>query len=526
MSRGGRNAALFVADKRSNPGTCAGKLKQYSAGDRLKLMKTISLAAAGAAAIAALAFLAVPGTGAPPPPKPAAPSQPLKLGTPPPRVEAQPSSMNQVQLTFAPVVKRIAPAVVNVYARSVAQVQVNPLFNDPFFSQFFGATPEMRQRVQQSLGSGVIVRADGLILTNNHVVAGGTDIVVALNDKREFKAKVLTADPRTDLAVVKIDTKGERLPVVPFGDSDAVQVGDLVLAIGDPFGVGQTVTMGIVSALARTQGSANDYQFFIQTDAAINPGNSGGALVTTDGKLAGINTAIYSRSGGNIGIGFAIPANLARRVVEGVEGGGSVKLAWIGANGQAVTSAIAESIGLPRPGGVLIKDIYPGGPLADAGVKSGDVVLSVDGANVDDMQSLNYRIATRKPGDTVKVRVESGKNMRDVSVKLALPPENPPRELTAITGRNPLTGAKVENLSPAVALELQADLLAKGVVIVSVDPNSYSGNYGFQSGDIVKSVNGVNINRVGELSRALNGASHWDLVIERGNRRLTLSVDA
>jgi len=489
-------------------------------------MKTISLAVAGVAAIAALAFFAMPGTGAPPGPKPVQAPQPLKLA-PPPRVEAQPSSMSQVQMTFAPVVKRIAPAVVNVYARSVAQVQVNPLFADPFFSQFFGATPEMRQRVQQSLGSGVIVRADGLILTNNHVVEGGTDIVVALNDKREFKAKVLTADSRTDLAVLKIDTKGERLPTVPFGDSDAVQVGDLVLAIGDPFGVGQTVTMGIVSALARTQGAAaNDYQFFIQTDAAINPGNSGGALVTTDGKLAGINTAIYSRSGGNIGIGFAIPANLARRVVEGVEGGGSVKLAWIGANGQAVTSAIAESMGLPRPGGVLIKDIYPDGPLANAGVKSGDVVLSVDGANVDDMQSLNYRIATHKPGDRVKVKVESGRNIREVSVILALPPENPLREVTTITGRNPLTGAKVENLSPAVALELQADLLAKGVVILSVNPNSYSGNYGFQPGDIVRSVNGAGINRVGDLTRALYGVTHWDLVIERGNRRLTLSVDA
>jgi serine protease Do len=312
---------------------------------------------------------------------------------------------------------------------------------------------------------------------------------------------------------------------VPFGDSDAVQVGDLVLAIGDPFGVGQTVTMGIVSALARTQGSANDYQFFIQTDAAINPGNSGGALVTTDGKLAGINTAIYSRSGGNIGIGFAIPANLARRVVEGVEGGGGVRLSWIGATGQPVTGAIAESLGLGRPGGVLVKDIYPSGPLANAGVKSGEVVLSVDGAPVDDMQSLNYRIATHKPGDAVKVRVESGKNIREVNVTLALPPENPPRDVTAIAGRNPLTGAKVENLSPAAALDLQTDLLAKGVAIIAVNPNSYSGNYGFQPGDIVRSVNGASINRVGDLSRALDGANHWDLVIERGNRKLTLSVD-
>jgi serine protease Do len=404
-------------------------------------------------------------------------------------------------------------------------VQVNPFFNDPLFSQLFGGSPEMRQRVQQSLGSGVIVRADGLIITNNHVVQGGTDIVVALSDKREFKAKVLLADPRTDLAVLKIDTKGERLPVVPFADSDQVQVGDLVLAVGDPFGVGQTVTMGIVSALARTQVSASDYQFFIQTDAAINPGNSGGALETTDGRLAGINTAIYSRSGGNIGIGFAIPANLARRVVEGVEGGGGVKLAWIGATGQPVTSDIAASLGLPKPGGVLIKDIYPSGPLANAGVKSGDVVAAVDGAQVDDMQSLNYRIATRKPGDVVKVHVESGKAAHDVNVTLALPPENPPREVQTIGGRNPLGGAKVENLSPAAAVDLQMDLLAKGVVIVEVSPNSFAQAQGFRPGDIIRSINGGAVNRVGDLARGLNGVGHWDMIVERNGQRLTLSVN-
>jgi serine protease Do len=454
----------------------------------------------------------------------------------PPAVKAlpapvTPSGMNQVQLTFAPVVKRVAPAVVNVYARSVAQVQANPLFADPFFQQFFGATPEMRQRVQQSLGSGVIVRADGLILTNNHVVEGGTDIVVALSDKREFKAKVLLADPRTDLAVLKIDAGNERLPVVPFTDSDQVQIGDLVLAIGDPFGVGQTVTMGIVSALARTQVSASDYQFFIQTDAAINPGNSGGALVTTDGKLAGINTAIVSRSGGNVGIGFAIPANLARRVVEGVEGGlasgnlGGIKLAWVGANGQPVTADIARGMGLARPGGVLIKDLYPGGPLANAGIKSGEVVRSVDGTEVDDMQSLNYRIATHKPGDSVHLHVETGGGARDVIVALALPPENPPREAQTLGGRNPLGGAKVENLSPAAANDLQLDMLAKGVVILSVDPRSYAAAQGFAAGDIVRSVNGGAINRVGDLTRALNGVSHWDITIERNGRRLSQSYD-
>ncbi len=438
----------------------------------------------------------------------------------PPR--AVPASMGQVQLTFAPIVKRVAPAVVNVYARSIVQAPMNPFFSDPLFAQLFG-NPQMRQRVQQSLGSGVIVRGDGVVLTNNHVVAGGTDIVVALSDKREFKAKVLFADPRTDLAVLKIDTRGEKLPTVEFADSDKVQVGDLVLAIGDPFGVGQTVTMGIVSALARTQGSASDYQFFIQTDAAINPGNSGGALVTTDGKLAGINTSILSRTGKSIGIGFAIPANLARRVLEGALGGG-IKLAWIGADGQPVTADIAASLGISVPNGVLLKSVYPGGPAANAGLHTGDVIFSVDGQPVNDMQSLNYRIATHKPGDVVKMHVHLGRNPADISVTLALPAENPPREAQTIGGRNPLTGAQVENLSPAVATELQMPLMANGVVIVAVTQGTPSGGYGFQPGDIVRGVNGVEIKRVGDLLNLLSNADHWQLVIDRGNQRLTLNV--
>jgi Do/DeqQ family serine protease len=438
-------------------------------------------------------------------------------------LRAIPSSMPQVQWTFAPVVKRIAPAVVNVYARSVVQAPMNPLFSDPLFAQLFG-NPQMRQRVQQSLGSGVIVRGDGIIMTNNHVVQGGTDIVVALADKREFKAKVLLADPRTDLAVLKIDTRGEQLATVPFADSEKVQVGDLVLAVGDPFGVGQTVTMGIVSALARTQVSASDYQFFIQTDAAINPGNSGGALVTTDGKLAGINTSILSRTGESIGIGFAIPANLARRVLEGALGGG-VKLAWIGADGQQITAEIAASLGISVPNGVLLRSVYPGGPAANAGLKTGDVVFSVDGQPVNDMQSLNYRIATHKPGDVVKMHVHLGKQASDVSVTLALPPENPPRDVQTIGGRNPLTGARIENLSPAVATELQLPLMARGVVLVSVAAGTPSGGYGFQPGDVVREVNGAEIRSTSELQRALSGTNHWDLVIDRGGQRLTLSVD-
>ncbi|MDE1938896.1 MAG: PDZ domain-containing protein, partial [Alphaproteobacteria bacterium] len=329
----------------------------------------------------------------------------------------------------------------------------------------------------------------------------------------------------TDLAVLKIDTHVEKLPTVEFGDSDKLQVGDLVLAIGDPFGVGQTVTMGIVSALARTEMGANNAQFFIQTDAAINPGNSGGALVTTDGKLAGINSAIFSKTGESIGIGFAIPANLARRVVEGAMSGG-VKLPWIGADGQAVTGDLAPALDLNRPQGVLLKSIFPGGPAANAGLKVGDVVLSIDGNEVDDMQSLNYYVSTHKAGDMQQLEVSSGGHKRTVSVRLALPPENPPRDASDIGGRNPLTGARVENLSPAVAIDLQMDMMAKGVVIVSVSPQGYAGNYGFQAGDIVRAVNGQGITSVGQLKHALDAAGgRWNLVIDRGGQRMNLRVD-
>ena len=304
---------------------------------------------------------------------------------------------SDLQLSYAPVVAKVAPAVVNVYSKRVVRQAVNP-----FFQQFFGAGP-MRSRVEQSLGSGVIVRPDGIILTNNHVIDGGQDIQVALPDRREFQARVILADPRTDLAVLKIDAGREPLPSLQFGDSDRVQVGDLVLAIGDPFGVGQTVTSGIVSALARSNGGASDYQSFIQTDAAINPGNSGGALVTMDGRLIGINSSIVSSSGGNIGIGFAIPSNMARTVVDGALAGG-IKRPWFGADGQAVTADIAKSLGLARPQGVLISQVYPGSPAAQAGIAKGDVVLSVDGFEVADSNALRYRVVTRKPGDSVNVR--------------------------------------------------------------------------------------------------------------------------
>lgn len=450
-------------------------------------------------------------------------AQPPKPQALPPK-QIVPQSMPQVQMSFAPVVKRVAPAVVNVYTRTVVQQQVNPLFNDPMFQRFFGVSPEMRQRVQQSLGSGVIVRPDGTIITNNHVVQGGQNIVVVLSDKREFKAKLIHADPRTDLAVLKIDVKGEKLPTIPFGDSDRLSVGDLALAIGDPFGVGQTVTMGIISALSRTAAGANDYQFFIQTDAAVNPGNSGGALVTLDGRLAGINTAIVSRTGQYAGIGFAIPSNLVRRVLEGASAGGA-KLPWVGASGQPVTPSIASSIGLSRPGGVLLKSVNAHGAAGKAGLKVGDVILSVNGTSVDDMQSLTYRIATHKAGDVVKLKVFSNGKTRDVDAKLTLAPEDPPRQTTAIAGRNPMTGAKIENLSPATVDNFGLDDSATGVVVTSTTAGTPSDNYGFQRGDIVAVVNGTKINRVADLTRALEaGQGQWNMIVIRDGRQMQLSV--
>src|SRR5215469_265713 len=279
--------------------------------------------------------------------------------------QTAPRSREAIRLSFAPIVKQAAPAVVNVFSRRVVRTSASPFADDPFFRRFFGDRSPFgipQERVQNSLGSGVVIDPDGIIVTNHHVIQEGQEITVVLSDRREFEAKVLRSDERTDLAVLKIDPKGERLPTLEIGDSDALQVGDLVLAIGNPFGVGQTVTSGIVSAVARTNIGISDYRFFIQTDAAINPGNSGGALVSMDGRLVGINTAIFARDGGgSIGIGFAIPANMVRSVIANLNGDKIVR-PWFGASGQNVTADIANSLGLPHPTGVLLADVYPGSP--------------------------------------------------------------------------------------------------------------------------------------------------------------------
>ena len=316
-----------------------------------------------------------------------------------------PQSPAQVRLSFAPVVKKAAPAVVNVYASRVETMPRNPLFDDPIFRRFFGGQGSEDQRVQKTLGSGVIVDPSGLVVTNYHVIEGMTEVKVALSDKREFEAQIVLRDPRTDLAVLRLKGGGN-FPVLELGDSDALEVGDFVIAIGDPFAVGQTVTQGIVSALARTQVGISDYGFFIQTDAAINPGNSGGALVDLDGKLVGINSAIYSRSGGSMGIGFAIPVNMVKSVIVAArQGGATVKRPWLGATLQSLTKDIADNLGIDRPTGALVVTVAGEGPAFDAGLKRGDVITAVDGQSVEDAESVGFRLAVKPLGGAATLSV-------------------------------------------------------------------------------------------------------------------------
>jgi serine protease Do len=439
-----------------------------------------------------------------------------------------PSSPQQINLTFAPVVKMVAPAVVNIYTKTVVRQQaLSPFFDDPFFKQFFGDDfnfGRSRERIQNALGSGVIVKSDGLVVTNNHVIKDADEIRVVLNDGREFAGKVVAQDEQLDLALVRFDTKGAKLPTLEFRDSDDLEVGDLVLAIGDPFGVGQTVTSGIVSGLARTRTGINDFGFFIQTDAAINPGNSGGALVTTDGKLVGINTAIYSQSGGSVGIGFAIPSNIVRAVVEAEANGGKLVRPWLGVTGEALSADIAESLGFEKPGGVVVKELFPGGPADKAGLKPGDVLTAINGREVQDPQGMAFRLATLPIGQAAKVTVVRKGQQMDLPVELTPAPREPAPDETWLEGQQPLMGAQVANLSPALGEELSVSGW-KGVVITAVKRGSYARELGLRPGDIVARVNGANIDNVKQLKTALAGEQdQWELSIERDGKIKTFTV--
>jgi len=433
---------------------------------------------------------------------------------------AVPQSMTEVKLSFAPVVERAAPAVVNVYTKRVIQ-QRSPFAGDPFFQRFFGGDfGAPQERVQNSLGSGVIVSPDGVIVTNNHVIEGMTEIKVVLSDRREFEAELVMADAQTDLAVLRIKTDAP-LPYLSFANSDSVQVGDIVLAIGNPFGVGQTVTNGIVSALARTAVSISDYQFFIQTDAAINPGNSGGALIDLDGRLVGINSAIYSRSGGSNGIGFAIPARLVQQVIKSAVSGTALVRPWIGASSSTVTADLAKALKLDRPAGAILDDLYAKGPAEKAGLKAGDVIVEVDGQPVYDAQTLQYRIGVNSEGDTSEVAyVRNGKPGK-AKIALTLPPETPARDAHALEGNHPLNGVTVSNLSPRYNEELGLDPLSTGVVVSEIEPRSFAARRGLRPGHKIVSINGAAVHTAADVAREIaKPAQTWELEIDTGDGRV------
>jgi Do/DeqQ family serine protease len=440
-----------------------------------------------------------------------------------------PTSTAELRLSYAPVVQRAAPAVVNVYAAKTVVVR-NPLLDDPIFRRFFEIPggpggPGGREQMQRSLGSGVLVDAAGLIVTNNHVIEGADQVKVSLADKREFEAEIVLKDSRSDLAVLRIKAQNERFPALEFADSDALQVGDVVLAIGNPFAVGQTVTHGIVSAVARTQVGITDYQFFIQTDAAINPGNSGGALVDLGGKLAGINTAIFSRSGGSQGIGFAIPANMVKVVVASARSGGStVRRPWLGARLQAVTPEIAESLGLKRPTGALVASITPASPAGRSGLKTSDLIVAIDGQEIEDPNAFDYRFATKAIGGSARLGVvRSGKEVA-VTVALEAIPDTPRDELV-IASPSPFQGAKISNLSPALADELRLETSAQGVVIVDIASGSPAQGLGFQRGDLILQVNSAKIAKTRDLEKAAGQQSRvWRITIMRGGQQMSVEL--
>ena len=436
-----------------------------------------------------------------------------------------PESLAELKLSFAPLVKQTAPAVVNVYVTRRVKRFVSP-FSDPFFRQFFGDDLGVpRERLENSLGSGVIVSADGLVVTNAHVIKGSgeAEIRIALADKREIDAKLILMDERADLAVLKIEAR-ESFPFLEMVDSDTVEVGDIVMAIGNPFGVGQTVTTGIVSALARTAVGNSDTQYFIQTDAAINPGNSGGALVDMQGRLVGINTAIFSRSGGSQGVGFAIPANMVKPFVESAVTGRALKRPWLGAKLEPVTREIADALGLPRVTGAFVAKVYDEGPAKDAGLQEKDVIVGIDAHEVEDPRALTYRMGTLGVGASAKLRVLREGAEQTVDIALAEAPSFDQTAQRELSGAHPFDGTRVALLSPALAEEIGLDDLA-GVVITAIRSGSIAQGLGLRPGDVIVRVGGNRIDSLDELSAAIDQPrSLWRVEIRRGNRILKLVV--
>ena len=435
--------------------------------------------------------------------------------------------------SFSPVVKSTAPAVVSITASRTVKAGNMPM-NFPFFfgpgwDPFGGRgqqEPEQRERREQGLGSGVIVTAEGYILTNHHVIDGASEVKVHLSDKRELTARIAGSDAKTDIAVLKVDALD--LPVLPLGNSTNVEVGDIVLAIGNPFGIGQTVTMGIVGATGRRGLSIEDYEDFIQTDAAINPGNSGGALINSRGELIGINTAILSRSGGNQGVGFAVPVNLAHHVMTQILTNGKVVRGYLGVMIQPVTPAIAKSFGVEESRGALVGDVTAGGPASKAGIKKGDVVVDVNGKPVDDPDQLKLQIASIAPGTEVDLKIKRDGGERNIVATLGELPGEPGESVTPTKGSSPMSGLSVDDLSPAVAQQLDLPPGTTGVVIVNVDPGSAAAEAGLRRGDVISEVARKPVSSVAEFNQAVGAAGSDDvlLLVNRGGNSMFVVVES
>ncbi len=441
---------------------------------------------------------------------------------------AAPEKQEQIQLSFSPIVKKVAPAVVNIYTkRTVSTGFQNPFMNDPFFGQFFdrGFFGGMRQHVESSLGSGVIVSHDGLVVTNAHVIRGAEEITVVLDNGNEYDALVVLTDKASDLVLLKMkvaDDLAVEFPHVSLKPSESLEVGDLVLAIGNPFGVGQTVTSGIVSAQGRSSLDINDYNFFIQTDAAINPGNSGGPLVAMDGRVVGINTAIYSRSGGSMGIGFSIPSEMVASViaasVNGQTGEQGIIRPWLGVQAQDVTSDIAASLGLKSPVGALVSDLHSASPLISAGVKVGDIVTQVRGQSIRSAAEMKFRMATVPIGQKVDIVLLRDGTEKNFSVVMMAPPEDPPRDEVLLKEQHYLQGAVVANLNPAVSVELGLKGEEQGVVVLSVQQGTFSART-VAPGDILLEINGQEIKEPADVEKAVHASTQGiSMVLKRGGR--------
>jgi serine protease Do len=435
-------------------------------------------------------------------------------------------------LSYADAVDLVAPAVVTIRAsKRVRAPQQFPFFDDPFLRQFFGGgVPRARTEVQRALGSGVIVRGDGHILTNHHVIDGAEDIVVDLNSRRTYSAKVVGSDAPSDLAVLKIGASG--LPVLQLGDSDKVRVGDVCLAVGNPLGVGESVSAGIISAKGRSTGNlgGGSFQDFLQTDAPINQGNSGGALVNTRGELIGINSQILSSNGGNIGIGFAIPSNMARNVMGQLIGKGSVQRGMLGVGIQQVTSDIAPGLGLKEAKGVLVRSVNSGGPADKAGLKVGDVVTQLNGKDVNDSNDLRNLVAAMAPGSEAALTILRSGNQQQVRVRLGtLTPESAQgqeQDQGAGGQASGRLGITIVPLTPDILRQLGLPGSTEGVAIESVDPDGPAAQAGLRAGDVIQEVNRQPVRSPSDLRSALSKSGNRPplLLVNRGGQTIFVPV--